>query len=209
MMFVDVDTDFQSITPNNTGIVTASGPPDPATNARSPLTVEIAPGIYGKTIIDPVLGQAVYLIPSEPQRPRMVSHMLLQDVVVLQVGEFPLEGSETESMEATPTPEPEETGEETDAEKGPELPDIMTLIVRPQDAVTLNYIMLAQSQLAAQISLVLRGASDSSRENTLPVTLGFLLEQYQVPVPAKLPYSLNPRIDGLAPIPLRTPQPTE
>ena len=205
MMFVDVDTDFQSITPNNTGIVTASGPPDPATNARSPLTVEIAPGIYGKTIIDPVLGQAVYLIPSEPQRPRVVSHMLLQDVVVLQVGDFPLEETETVlGVEPTPTPEPQE-GE---APAAPPVPDIITLIVRPQDAIALNYIMLAQSQTAAQLSLVLRGASDTSRENTLPVTLGFLLEQYQIPVPAKLPYSLNPRVNLLSPIPLPITQPS-
>jgi hypothetical protein len=26
-----------------------------------------------------------------------------------------------------------------------------------------------------------------------------LLDQYQIPVPAKLPYSLNPRIDALSP----------
>jgi hypothetical protein len=67
--------------------------------------------------------------------------------------------------------------------------------VRPQDAVALNYVMMAQSKLAARLSLVLRSLNDSSRENTLPVTLQFLLEQYQIPVPARLPYSLNPRID--------------
>jgi hypothetical protein len=55
----------------------------------------------------------------------------------------------------------------------------------------------------------LRGANDSTRENTLPVTLGFLLEQYQIPVPAKLPYSLTPRIDTLSPVPLPNTQPTQ
>ena len=208
MLFVDVDTDFQSILPNKSGVVNASGPPNPLTLKPDPLTVEIANETYGKTLIDPVLGQAVSVVPNEPQRPRMVSHMLLQDVVVLQVGEFPLEEEETTSVEPTPTPLPEET-EEAEAEQGPKMPDVMTLIVRPQDAVALNYIMFAQYQLAAQISLVLRGASDSSRENTLPVTLGFLLEQYQVPVPAKLPYSLNPRIDGLAPGLVQTPNPNQ
>ncbi len=76
-------------------------------------------------------------------------------------------------------------------------PDVVTLIVRPQDAVTLNYVMTAQTKLAASLSLVLRAAGDSSRENVLPVTLQFLLEQYQIPVPARLPYSLNPRIDNV------------
>jgi Flp pilus assembly protein CpaB len=204
MLFVDVDTDFQSILPNNTGVVIASGPPDPTTGERSPLTVDISSGIYGKTIIDPVLGQAVYVIPKETQRGRMVSHMFLQDVVVLQVGDFPLESTQAQ-VGPTPTPAPEQG----QAPVAPPVPDIITLIVRPQDAVALNFIMLAQSQLAAQLTLVLRGANDASRENTLPVTLGFLLEQYQVPVPAKLPYSLNPRIDVLSPIPLPITQPTQ
>ena len=206
MLFVDVDTDFQSILPNNTGVVIASGPLDPTTGERAPLTVDISNGVYGKTIIDPVLGQAVYVVPSEAQRSRIVSHMLLQDVVVLQVGDFPLKVEQTTTpQEATPTPVPEEG----QAPPPPPVPDIITLIVRPQDAVTLNYLMLAQSQLAAQLSLALRGANDSSRESTLPVTLGFLLEQYQVPVPAKLPFSLNPRIDILFPIQLPITQPTQ
>jgi hypothetical protein len=57
--------------------------------------------------------------------------------------------------------------------------------------------MAAGTKLASALSLVLRSANDSSRENVLPVTLQFLLEQYQIPVPARLPYSLNPRIDDV------------
>jgi pilus assembly protein CpaB len=206
LLLVDVDTDFQAITPNLSGVVTASGPPDPATNERSPLTVNISNGIYGKVIIDPVLNQAVFLVPSEGQRPRMVSHMLLQDVVVLQVGDFPLENkAATTTAEATPTPVPQEG----QAPAPTSVPDIITLIVRPQDAVALNFILLGQPQMATQLSLALRGAKDTSRENTLPVTLGFLLEQYQIPIPAKLPYSLTPRIDALSPVPLPVTQPTK
>ena len=194
MMFVDVDTDFQSITPNNTGVVTAAGPPVQVCGEgceRSPLTVNISNGIYGRTEIDPILGQAVYLSPSEPQRPRIVSQMLLQDVVILQVGEFPIQTSE--QVQPTPTPQPGQEQAPTSAPK----PDIITLIVRPQDAIALNYVMAAQSKTAARLSLVLRSLNDTSRENTLPVTLQFLLEQYQIPVPARLPYSLNPKIDEL------------
>jgi pilus assembly protein CpaB len=215
MMFVDVDTDFQSTLPNFTGVAISAGPPDPETQSQLPLTVgvtslsqggvidpetgkpappsSLSPGIYGKVVIDPVLGQAVYVVPSEAQRPRYVSHMLLQDVVVLQVGNFPLPGQEAQGT-ATPTPQPGQEGEEQAA---PVPPDVVTLIVRPQDAVTLNYVMTAQTKLAASLSLVLRAAGDSSRENVLPVTLEFLLEQYQIPVPARLPYSLNPRIDNV------------
>jgi Flp pilus assembly protein CpaB len=217
MMFIDVDTDFQSVLPNFTGIAISSGPPDPETGAQLPLTVgvsslsqggvidpetgkpappsQLSPGIYGKVVIDPVLGQAVYVVPSEAQRPRYVSHMLLQDAVVLQVGDFPLPGEEAQPQTtATPTPEPQQEGEQ---QAGPVPPDVVTLIVRPQDAVTLNYVMAARTKLAASLSLALRAPNDSSRENVLPVTLQFLLEQYQIPVPARLPYSLNPRIDDV------------
>jgi pilus assembly protein CpaB len=223
MAFVDVDTDFQSQLPNNTGLAISPGPPDPETGEQNPLTVGIAslgqssgvdpetglplappvlnPGVHGKVIIDPVLGQAVYVVSSEEQRPRYVSHMLLQDVVVLQVGDFPAAGElqpgAAAQPGAEPTPLPEEPVDEGEPAPAPARPDVVTLIVRPQDAVTLNYIMLAQSKMAAHLSLVLRSANDTSRENVLPVTLQFLLEQYQVPVPARLPYSLNPRIDDL------------
>lgn len=219
MMFLDVDTDFQTQLPNYTGLAVSSGPPDPESGEPIPLTAGIAslspggmtdpetgqpippeplsPGILGKVVIDPVLGQAVLVVPSEGQRPRFVSHQLVQDVVILQVGNFPLPGEE--AVQGTPTPTPEGGPAEGEEAPAPTLPDVVTLIVRPQDAVTLNYLMLAQTQSAVQLSLVLRGASDTSRENVLPVTLQFLLEQYQIPVPARLPYSLNPRIDLLVP----------
>jgi pilus assembly protein CpaB len=122
--------------------------------------------------------------------------MLLQDAVVLQVGDFPLPGQEVQPQgTVTPTPAPEQ--QEGEQPAGPVPPDVVTLIVRPQDAVTLNYVMAAKTKLAATLSLALRAANDSSRENVLPVTLQFLLEQYQIPVPARLPYSLNPRIDNV------------
>jgi Flp pilus assembly protein CpaB len=224
LMFVDVDTDFQTILPNFTGIAVASGPPDPETGAPLPLTVgvsslgqggkidpetgkpiapgNLSPGIYGKAVIDPVLGQAVYLVPSEGQRPRFVSHMLIQDAIVLQVGNFPLSstsGATVPQQTAVPTAEGAATEGQGQPVAAPVPPDVVTLIVRPQDAVTLNYLMLAQTQLAANISLVLRSANDVSRENVLPVTLQFLMEQYQIPVPARLPYSIQPRIDQLIP----------
>ena len=217
MMFVDLDTEFQSITPSYTGLVIASGPPDPETGERDPLTVSIGsllprdlpdpesgqlgspnsrvPGIYGRVVIDPVLGQAVYLVPSEEQRPRLVSHMMLQDIMVLQVGNFPLEG-EAEAAAAAAAAQQQQQGQEQQA---PTIvkPDVITLIVTPQDAVTFNYLIYA----GAELTLALRYPQDDIRIDTSPVTLQFLLEQYRLPVPVRLPYGLHPGLRDLeAPI---------
>lgn len=186
--FVDLDTDFQTILPDRIGLVIASGPPNPESKQNDPLTVDINTGIFGKTVIDPVLGQAVYVFPSEAQRPRVVSQMLIQDAVVLQVGDFPLAGQESvqakpqataagNQPQPTPTPIPK--------------PETITLIVAPQDAVTLNYLMFN----GAQLTLALRNPKDQTRIEINPVTLQFLLDQYRIPVPVRLPYGLHPRID--------------
>ncbi len=212
MLMVDMDTDFQTIMPNYTGLVIASGPADPETKERDPLTAAVAslmpaqaidpetgeisvgtirsPGIAGKVEIDPVLGQAIYLTPSEAQRPRLVSQMILQDVVVLQMGTFNMPGQQAAEQQ-------QQQQAAADGEEAPKvvLPDIVTLIVSPQDAVTLNYAMLQNIFL----SLALRSAGDNSRTEIVPVTLQFLLEQYQIPVPVKLPYAIQPRIDALNP----------
>jgi len=206
MLFVDLDTQFQSILPNYTGMVIGAGPPNPETGERDPLVVSVsslmpreltggsdikAPGIYGRVIIDPVLGQAVYLAPSEQQRPRLVSHMLLQDIMVLQMGNFQLEAEKAAA-------EQQQQQQQTDQQQqqAPPVvvkPDVVTLIVTPQDAVTLNYLIYA----GAELTLALRFPQDDIRIDTSPVTLQFLLEQYRIPVPVRLPYGLTPRLDDL------------
>jgi pilus assembly protein CpaB len=45
--------------------------------------------------------------------------------------------------------------------------------------------------------MTLRNPSDQSRLQTEAATLQFLLSQYNIPVPAKLPYALEPRLDSL------------
>lgn len=234
LMMVDLDTDFQSITPNwNTGVVApgtgegsfsgsvsqslsqASGPEAAGDQASlessnatgfilqsSSLTAVSGAGgnLMGRISVDPVLGQSFYLIPSEKQRPRFVSQNLLQDAVVLNVGTFPYGETEEEpeivSSEEQPVdvvPPPPE-GEEVVVQK-PVVPDVITLIVSPQDAVTLNYLMYNN----AQLTLALRAAGDDSRVETEAVTLQFLLDQYNIPVPVKLPYGFEPRTDKLEP----------
>lgn len=71
---------------------------------------------------------------------------------------------------------------------------MITLVVTPQDAVTLNYIMLNKG---AKINLVMRSAGDTQVGKTEAVTLQFLMDQYNIPFPSKLPYGLEPRVDCL------------
>ena len=44
--------------------------------------------------------------------------------------------------------------------------------------------------------MTLRNVLDESRVATEAATLQFLLSQYNIPVPAKLPYAMQPRINN-------------
>ena len=67
------------------------------------------------------------------------------------------------------------------------------MIVTPQDAITLTYLTYTNTMF----QLSLRNPNDQSRQATDGATLQFLLSQYNIPMPAKLPYSTQPRIDVL------------
>jgi len=88
----------------------------------------------------------------------------------------------TAQAQATPTPAPNQ--QPTTKAK----PKIVTLIVTPQDAVTLNYLMYS----GAQMTLALRGAGDEQRVKTDAVTLQYTMDSYSIPLPAKQPYGLQP-----------------
>jgi len=209
MMFVDLDTDFQTSLPNkNIGVT----PPSAGSETEVPNLVAVTGGggnLIGRPSVDPVLGQTFYEVPAEDkQRPRMVSQNLLQDIVVLQVGNFPLAEEEEAAQaqaEAPVTQESEtgQTAEQTPKEILP--PDLITLIVTPQDAITLNYLLYG----GAQLTLVLRSAEDDTRVQTEAVTLQFLLEQYNIPIPVKLPNGLEPRVDSLTAPVLQNDVPSE
>jgi len=213
MLLVDIDSDFQTLLPNrNIGVIapgtgtgsltgsaagaqeTGGGGGQAGAEFESASVVAVSGGggsLVGRATQDPTLGQTFYNIPSEAQRPRMVSQNLLQDAIVLQIGSFSYKGTEETTQpaqaEATPTPEPSREGEQA-APAPPPPPDVITLIVTPQDAITLNYLMYS----GAQLTLALRASQDDTRVQTESVTLQFLLEQYNISVPAKLPNSMEP-----------------
>ncbi len=105
MLLADLDPDFQSKLPNVAGVAIAPG--TQAEGGPEYLTAQVSAGgelgsAVGKAEVIPGLGQTVYSVPSEFQRPRLVSQYLLQDVMVLKMGDFPYEGL------PAPTPVPPE-----------------------------------------------------------------------------------------------------
>jgi Flp pilus assembly protein CpaB len=195
MLLVDVDASYQTILPNNSATIIGPG----ALQQQLPmLTVQIASGgdasAQGRTEMDPTLNSAIYLVPSEVQRPRMVTQMIMQNVQVLHVGTFPLPGEQvTEQLSAGATPTPNAQGQTT-TQIQITRPDVITLMVTPQDAVVLTNLIYNGSQ----ITLTLRNPNDFDfRTTTDAATLQYLLSQYNIPVPAKLPYATQPRIDVL------------
>lgn len=185
-LFVDVDPSFQSITPNYTAALSGTGFPQ---NALPVLSLGVNSGgassAQGRLELDPSLQQPFYVVASEAQRPRLVCQTVLQNVVVMKLGNFPL--TPTEAQAAQQQAQQQQQG-------AAPAPDIITLIVSPQDAITLSYMVYTN----AQIMMTLRNPSDQSRQATEAATLQFLLSQYNIPVPAKLPYAMQPRNDALA-----------
>lgn len=199
LSFVDLDTAYQSILPNKTSIVIGPGPQSEGGPSTLTANSQASGGVQGRAEIDPLLEQTLYIVPSERQRPRLVSQSLIQDAIVLGIGDFPLE----EQVQPTPTsPVPAEAvpteaaGAQGEVQPTPQpvLPKTISLIVTPQDAVTLNYLIATGH---ARLTLALRSAGDDTRVQTDAATLDFLLKQYNIPVPVKLPYGIEPRLDVL------------
>ena len=67
------------------------------------------------------------------------------------------------------------------------------MIVSPQDAVALNYLMYA----GADLSLALRASGDDAIIETQAVTLQFLLDNYRIPVPSRQAYGIEPGVTTL------------
>ena len=219
LLLVDVDPAYQSILPNTSGGVIASNGSalligsgqgaDAATSLAQGellnLTAQVVSagtgGPIGRVEYSDDLEQPFYVVPSEEQRPRLVTQMIMQNIQVLHVGTFPLPGEIGSDLLTSPTPGPGATPTPVPAEATTQVtvivrPDIITLMVTNQDAVTLTALIYN----GAQITLTLRNPNDQVvGAQPDAATLEYLLTQYDIPVPAKLPYALEPRLDELEP----------
>ena len=190
MLFVDVDPAYQSVLPNLTSLVTGTGFLEgqlPTLSAEAAVTLEDGthPTRQGRIELDPTLQQPFYIVPGEPQRPRLVCQMILQDVVVMKLGNFALQAPSTDP---NATPSPAQAQQQA-------APDIVTLMVNPQDSISLNYFVYS----GAMLTMSLRNPNDTSRFAAESATLTSMLTQYNISLPSKLPYASQPRIDLLQP----------
>jgi len=186
LLFVELDPAFQTELPNFTSVVTGTGFPPDALPILTASSVSGGEGSsQGRVELDPTLQQPFYVIPSELQRPRLVCQMVLQDVVVMKLGNFNLSAP---SADPNATPSPAQVQQQL-------APDIITLMVNPQDSISLNYFVYS----SAILTMTLRNPNDSSRFDAQSATLTSLLTQYNISLPSKLPYGTVPRTDILIP----------
>ncbi len=202
MLFVDVDTEYQTDLPNQTAVLAGSGTlPDQLPFWTMGVAQDDPETTWpkGRLELEPSIQQLFYVVPSGNQRPRLVCQTIIQNVMVLRLGDFPLD-PEAWGAPATGAQQ-DQQGQPTETTKAP---DIITLVVDPQDAVSLNYLIYS----GAELTLTLRSTGDDSLMDTEAIALHNLLSQYNITLPVKLPYALGPAIYDLVP-PLvdATPQP--
>lgn len=184
LLFVDL-AESQSALPNRAGLVFV----DPITNL-----ITINPlGAEGDFTTKNLFALPIFIQPSEAQRPRLVVQQIVQDATVLKVGTFGEELIGAPTPTAVPDPAATPTAEAAPTPIPP--PDILTLIVSPQDALVLKYFIDSD----ASFTMALRSAGDFSRVDTESVTLQYAIERFRISVPAQLTYGLEPAIRDLQP----------
>lgn len=219
MLFVDVDEDFQTLLPNDFRVLLLAS--DEFGNGALSWS-EVAYGnidtetFYAPVQTDPEAPEGSFsesrsfpfTIVEEPnpldgrrQRPRLVTQRTVTDAQVIWVGEFPAEGSIFAPVVATPTPAATATpeggaaeGEATSAATPePQRPQLITLGVTIQDAVTLSWL----SEAGLPMTFVMRSARAQGLPDTAPVTMAYIMNAYNITVPLKFDYALEPAIRGV------------
>jgi pilus assembly protein CpaB len=181
LLVTDLDEEFQSTTPLQASCVS---PPEGE---------ECKGGTMGRLEVLPN-GWLVNLVPTDPARPRLVTQLTIQNAAVLRVGDWPTFEEETPATtEEAPPPGEADAAAAEQAE--PTVPTVapLTLAVTRQDAMILEYAQLT----GARITFVLRRMGDEDLPRTNSVTLQYMMDRYNIEIPAKLPYGVEPRVISL------------
>lgn len=200
---VDIDEDFQSVLPNlSAGVLgaenVATGPEGSLAPQGGIVAVVTGAGernSQGRVERDGQLNQNLYIVPSEPQRARLVTQSIIQNVMVLHVGDFGVDAPTIlVPTPVPPTPDPNATATPPPAPTAtPQPPNIITLAVSPQDALVLDWLnrMKERYPYGVNVTLTLRSAGDANLADTQSVTMQYMFERYNISLPAKLNYGLD------------------
>ncbi len=203
LLMVDIDADFQSILPNETLIllgptgqlVTGYSCQELQQTDKGLQCTNPSPPPFARVDSEKTTGTQLYNKPSEPQRPRLVTQRLVANATVLNVGTFALEGAENAAGVGAPVAQPAGAPPQATpvAAPAPAAPDVVSLIVSPQDALALDWAVKS----GVDIVMTLRGPNDTTATETTSVTLKYLVDNYNITVPSKLPYGLEPRLNSV------------
>ncbi|PJF32628.1 MAG: Flp pilus assembly protein CpaB [Phototrophicales bacterium] len=211
-IFADVDEEFQTYLPNNINLINTG-------ISEEGLALNIGGNVSGRfdtrripfpsfdaqftgSIQTVNIDWPVIITPNGDRIYRFVTHITVQDALVMGVGEFPADGILFRPL-ATPTPVPTaapagaQTQQRTQAEPTattvPPRPDIITLAVSPQEAVILNHML----GLLVPMTFSLRSAGDRSRPETVPVSTQYILDLYGVAPPPRTNVNLVVATDSI------------
>ncbi|MBN1122455.1 MAG: Flp pilus assembly protein CpaB [Anaerolineae bacterium] len=196
--FVDIDEEFQTILPNQ-GLLFIE---DIETGEIDFLEYPLGREEVG------VLGQSIIVVPNGEQVSKKATQLIIDNAIVMRVGDWPLRDL-NQPIIVTPEPvveeEPVEETEEGEAPAGEptptpvpaiQVPDVITLAMTRQDALVLKY----ATEVGANIDYALRSALDDDIEDieTDTVTLGYIVNFYNVTPPEKEEYALDSQVGLLS-----------
>ncbi len=172
--FVDVDEEFQTTLPNKLSFLVPEL--DAEGNQTGQFTLS-TPTDEGRFVVASGDIPAI-VFAREAQVPRRVAQLTVQAAKIIRVGPW---------IEPPPPPPPAE-GEQA-ATPTPPLPDVVTLAVTPQDALVLLW--LRQSAIYSEMAL--RAAGEENADHlTEAVTLQYMLTRFNIAVPPKIEFIMQP-----------------
>lgn len=197
LLFVDIDREFQTRLPNLVRFISR----DEEGNLFISQPVEGRPESIPFPVLD-IGTRAAMIGPREQYRPRLSTQMIVQDALVVYMGDFPPDGRILR-IGATPLPAPESVptvdpaaarrGEPTPIPTAIPRPDLVSLAVSPQEAVVLTYLI----ESGVPVTFLLRPATETGRASITPVTLDYITTTYGIQLPAVREYAIEPAIRSI------------
>jgi Flp pilus assembly protein CpaB len=201
LLFVDVDRTFQSAEPNQFSLISTTQDENGSFGFTTGSGIR---GIFDSRIVPTNSGPVtipVVISPSEDPRPRLSVQRTVQDALVIWLGSFPADGRifkpapspTSEIPTATPDINDGGTGGTPEPTEIPNVLDIVTVAVSPQDAVVLTWFVEAK----IPFTFALRSAATTTLPQTDAVTLDYIMERFNIAVPERFNYSIEPAIRSI------------